>query len=447
MRGIGWIFGRDGDAAFDAIEELRRRILRAAVQATGLGVAAMAIYAVAVANPVAVAAYLSGVAETFGVFVLVGGAAFLSAALLGFLFGVPKTLQGTVQGRETAYKINTSFEEISDWLTKMIIGVGLVELKSIPSALMTLNDYVAWAVPQPGSAPVIGATVVFFTAAGLLVGYLATRLYISRAFKDADEELNRLKDAVRNAAPALDSLDPRAGGAAGGNAPNPPGAGPGPAPAEATTRADRGDTAKPPEANDPRVQKLVEEAESANVDPRTLDRVAARRIALAYYFNDRYDSALPYFERAGAEDMSDEGLALQYAISLGESGQRTRAANFLRTMVERGKGVPAAYKLLGYFMLWLPEQLLKGANYTEEYLHEVPNDAGAIFNLACAYAQLYGQHRDEAVGSEYREKALEALKKAISLDRLHWQRRARELRIADFWALKDEDEFRKLVDG
>lgn len=443
MRGIAWVFGGDGAPESDAIEELRRRILRASVQATGLGVASIAIYAFSVANPTGgVGGYFSEIFETFGVLTIVGGAAFLSAALLGFLFGVPKTLQGTAPGRSPLYKINTSFEEISDWLTKMIIGVGLVELKSIPSALMTLNDYVAWAVPQPGAAPVVGATVVFFGAAGLLVGYLSTRLYISRAFKDADEQLNPLEDALKNAAATLDR--PPGGGASGVAS---PAASASPAGQSATSRADKGDTVKPPEAEDPRVQKVVEEAESANVDPRSLNRTAARRIATAYYLDEQYDAAIPYFEQAGAKSMSDPELALNYAFALGESGQRTRAAVFLRRMIDRDKGLPDAYKLLGYFTLWIPEKLSTSVEATNQYLERRPKDSGALFNLACAYAQLYGQHLKDPKGPEYRKDALAALRQAIELNSAQWGKRANELRIADFWALREDPDFNKLVDG
>src|SRR5262245_41130372 len=67
-------------------------------------------------------------------------------SLLGFLFGIPRSLQrlgppppGIKPGEEgsseatrplasvRAFASNTSLEEISDWLTKIIIGVGLVQ--------------------------------------------------------------------------------------------------------------------------------------------------------------------------------------------------------------------------------------------------------------------------------------------------------------------------------
>lgn len=435
MRGISWLFGRDGGEGGSLHdEELRRRILRAAVQAAGLGLLLLAIYGFSVVAPRSVAAYLSGVARTFSTFAVVGGACFLSGALLGFLFGVPKTLQGTVTAdRQTAYKINTSFEEISDWLTKMIIGVGLVELKNIPPALMTLNEYVARAAPHEGAEAVIGATVVFFSAAGLLVGYLSTRLYISRAFKSADEEMNRrLENAANAAAAALEGGTPAGGGGGGGGST---------ASTDASARAVKGDTPIPPEATDPRVQKLVDVIENTDVSAGDIGPSAARSAALALYLNEKYDEALPYFERAGAPELFDEGLALKYAIALGESGQRTRAVNFLLRMIKRRKGIPDAYKLLGYFYLWIPEKLDASIDNTNRYLAQVQNDDGGLFNLACAYAQLFGRSGDAAD----RKSALDALQRAIAANPSVWKKRALEFIIADFWALKEDPEFQALV--
>src|SRR6266852_2237038 len=38
--------------------------------------------------------------------------------------------------------INTNLEEISDWLTKILVGVGLIELRSLPDAVRRMGYYV-----------------------------------------------------------------------------------------------------------------------------------------------------------------------------------------------------------------------------------------------------------------------------------------------------------------
>lgn len=76
----------------------------------------------------------------------------------GFLFGIPRTLQGrqnpetiTSPDRERTGKVtetfgqrvNTNLEEISDWLTKILVGLGLAEIKYIPTRLQEAGAYIA----------------------------------------------------------------------------------------------------------------------------------------------------------------------------------------------------------------------------------------------------------------------------------------------------------------
>jgi hypothetical protein len=97
---------------------------------------------------------LKRVASTASIGFLTAGAAWLTGALLGFLFGIPHTrgeaqektehpstttkLPGekSQQTKEVAqYEPSTSLEQISDWLTKIIVGVGLTKLSDIPGQL------------------------------------------------------------------------------------------------------------------------------------------------------------------------------------------------------------------------------------------------------------------------------------------------------------------------
>jgi hypothetical protein len=65
---------------------------------------------------------------------LIAGGAFVTGGLLGFLFGIPRALTGRAEddvesGR--GYGANTNLEQISDWLTKILVGVGLVQITTI----------------------------------------------------------------------------------------------------------------------------------------------------------------------------------------------------------------------------------------------------------------------------------------------------------------------------
>jgi tetratricopeptide (TPR) repeat protein len=119
--------------------------------------------------------------------------------LLGFVFGIPRTLQHDIApGANTSvteqdkigYQINTNLEQISDWLTKIIIGVGLVELGSIGSWLISFSKTIGkgFGDTELGQAYVLGV-LVFYSGVGFLFGYLWTRLSFGLAVKEADKGL------------------------------------------------------------------------------------------------------------------------------------------------------------------------------------------------------------------------------------------------------------------
>src|SRR6185503_4141961 len=94
-----------------------------------------------------------------GLALLVGSAGFASGALLGFLFGVPRANRGAGgdgnTGSDGKWLSNTNLEEVSDWLTKMVVGVSLVEFSNLNDALTQFAlqvDHAIPAVPNAGFA-------------------------------------------------------------------------------------------------------------------------------------------------------------------------------------------------------------------------------------------------------------------------------------------------------
>ncbi len=112
-------------------------------------------------------------------------AAFACGALLGFLFGVPRVQHGA-NDAPVEYRVsaNTNLEQISDWLTKIIVGVGLVELRQIPSHFESLVRFLAGRDFNPGVA---GSILITFGVFGFLVAFLWARLQLGRAFYEADQ--------------------------------------------------------------------------------------------------------------------------------------------------------------------------------------------------------------------------------------------------------------------
>jgi hypothetical protein len=126
--------------------------------------------------------------------------------LIGFLFGIPRVIQPGTGAKESvpanvnkasAYsqQVNTNLEQISDWLTKIIVGLGLVELQSLPDLLRKASSWIAQGLSNGADAgSVVQATslatsiILFFSVVGFLAGYLITRLFFAGAFGRADSQ-------------------------------------------------------------------------------------------------------------------------------------------------------------------------------------------------------------------------------------------------------------------
>lgn len=88
-------------------------------------------------------------------------------------------------------EINSNLVEVSDWLTKIIVGVGLVELKALPGYAESLAGFVARSLGMTnpvgdalaGGVSMAGALMLYFSVLGFLGGYLLTRVYLAAIFK------------------------------------------------------------------------------------------------------------------------------------------------------------------------------------------------------------------------------------------------------------------------
>jgi hypothetical protein len=126
------------------------------------------------------------VSRAIGYGILIAGFSFISGVLLGYLFGLRPTddSEGSA-GQVSRPHPNTNLAEIADWLTKVILGAGLVQLTSLPGPIWklakTMANGVVEGTARPGqraeapNPPMALAIMGFFSACGLLYGYLWTR--------------------------------------------------------------------------------------------------------------------------------------------------------------------------------------------------------------------------------------------------------------------------------
>ena len=96
---------------------------------------------------------------------------------MGFLFGIPRTVQSSTRSTgATQYQANTNLEQVSDWLTKIIVGISLVEIGRIIPALAKLAEILKAPLGGQPSSAAFGLGVVIASAfTGFFFFYLWTR--------------------------------------------------------------------------------------------------------------------------------------------------------------------------------------------------------------------------------------------------------------------------------
>jgi hypothetical protein len=122
--------------------------------------------------------------RTFCLLWFASGGAFFAGAMGGFLFGVPKYASSpagmTQQQTTTQYKINTNLEEVSDWLTKIILGLGLVNVDKVISFVDSLGEGVGSAIGQAQGAKAIAIAAMLY---GFVCGFLQVYIWTRTALK------------------------------------------------------------------------------------------------------------------------------------------------------------------------------------------------------------------------------------------------------------------------
>jgi len=162
--------------------------------------------------------------------ILAAGASLFLGFVLGFIFCIPRTAKpsgsaaasASTDGKPSsdsfphstavavsAVETNTNLVDISDWLTKILVGVGLVELNKIPSGLQRLAEFMGPGLRECESNACLGsskafaiAIVIFFFGAGFLIGYLWTRLYFQRALSELADKAHRADESWLDATTA-----------------------------------------------------------------------------------------------------------------------------------------------------------------------------------------------------------------------------------------------------
>ena len=146
----------------------------------------------------------AGAARAAGVVVFVlSGAAGAVGAATGFLFGLPRSriVDATTGGQagaacgpppSTSYLTNSNLIKVSDWLTTIIIGLSLVNLRKVPAAIEQLGAALKAPLGGMPYSGTIGVSVLIGSAvAAFLLAYLWTSIRVRELLEDSERESQR----------------------------------------------------------------------------------------------------------------------------------------------------------------------------------------------------------------------------------------------------------------
>jgi hypothetical protein len=152
--------------------------------------------------------------RSLSVATLLAGASLVVGGLVGLLFGIPRSLQGerganvepgkaeaaSDEATSERYAANTNLERLSDWLTGIIVGVSLIQAKEIADLVKKAAIMFGGAIGSNGSnggTAIALSIMVYYAGAGLIFGFLWTRMFLPRLFTLADLAARVRKVRVR----------------------------------------------------------------------------------------------------------------------------------------------------------------------------------------------------------------------------------------------------------
>jgi hypothetical protein len=137
----------------------------------------------------------AGFLAYYGGDLLAAVAAAAAGAFFGFIFGLPRTLdperrtelvQAAAQQKDpmvaahAAMAANTNLERVSDWLTTLLIGATLVQIKEIVGWVGGLGQKIIDS-GTPANNAVVPIIIVFYFALSFVGFYMITRTYLTFA--------------------------------------------------------------------------------------------------------------------------------------------------------------------------------------------------------------------------------------------------------------------------
>lgn len=124
----------------------------------------------------------------------IAGAAFAFTSMIGFLFGIPRpAIIAESEKSKSLYIGNDNLLQVSDWLTKIILGLGLTQLHEIIPLLKKTAVFI-WISTKLDNDALIVLIILYYACLGFLFGYLWTRLYFIRMLRASDNDTSNTEE-------------------------------------------------------------------------------------------------------------------------------------------------------------------------------------------------------------------------------------------------------------
>ena len=331
---------------------------------------------------------------------------FATGAIVGFLF--------SSYGEEQA-----SLGKIRDWLVGGLTGITIAEFMERGNLVRVLLQQF---LPLRSDLGLAIGTFVLYATVGCIAMFLNRELVWN--------PLLAKQRGVRRQLEELGTLTEEHVQAAGGQN-------------VFFSPADQSDELKrPEELRAPAVEKYLATGGAAVAAGETLSTAQLMTLGDTHYLRKEYGKARQYYAQALQRTPDDAIVTMKVAQALWNEGQLQEAVQHLE-LARLGRNTPLdAYKLLGYYLLWFPHRLKDSVKYSEYYLQSKPEDQGARFNVACAFAQLYEFNKS----AENRQTALDALRQVVAREPT-WKAQAKTLTGdgGDFHSLENDAQFRELI--
>ena len=145
-----------------------------------------------------------------GLAVLAAAGAFSAGGVLGLLFGAPRwgdagaqpaQPAGAAAAAPSSVRPNTSLEKVADWLTTIIVGLGLVHLKDLEGRVTNMGVWLTNAITLQtkgvnGTPGVVLA--LSFGVAGFLLVYLWSLRFLPSEIEGAYAAIKKLRQQTEN---------------------------------------------------------------------------------------------------------------------------------------------------------------------------------------------------------------------------------------------------------